>query len=116
MTQERKIAGVQTHVLPAHEDGVTSLAISPLLPDTLVSGGQDSSTRVWDLSSHELVQEFTLHRRNKDQGVLDVALHQSVTDGDKKVLATAGADGSVRVLCWVEPGSSGGSSSSRERS
>ncbi|KAL7409553.1 striatin-3-like protein [Mrakia frigida] len=90
-------SGEQTYVLPAHSDAVTSLAISPLVPNTLVSGGHDSSLRIWDLDTKTFVQEITLHRRNKDQGVLAVSMHPK-----RKVLASAGADGIVKLLTWVE--------------
>lgn len=91
------IAGESTLALPAHSDGVGALAVSPLLPDTLASVGHDGSLRVWDLESHSSVQELALHRQNKDSGALGVAIH-----AQEKVLATAGADGTVRVLFWTD--------------
>ncbi|CED82186.1 Cell-cycle nuclear protein, contains WD-40 repeats [Phaffia rhodozyma] len=91
--------GIQTYDLPAHADGVTSLFVSRLLPEMIVSGGQDASLRIWDSPSQTLDQELTIHKKNKDMGVLDV-----VVGTREKLMATAGADGTVRVLVWEGKG------------
>lgn len=94
--------GESTLALPAHGDGVCALAVSPSLPDTLVSVGHDGSLRVWDLPSHASVQELALHRQNRDSGALGVAMHSK-----ERVIVTGGADATVRVLTWSEGPSAG---------
>jgi len=54
--------GKQTHVMVAHLDAVTSLAV-----DTnglyLISGSHDSSVRLWNLETKTCIQEITAHRK-----------------------------------------------------
>ncbi|RUS18134.1 WD40-repeat-containing domain protein [Endogone sp. FLAS-F59071] len=86
-------SGSCTFSMQAHLDGVTSLDVDPS-GLTLVSGGHDSSIRLWDISSsaRTCVQEFTGHRRKGDEGVLSVRYHQSLP-----WMISGGADGIVKV-------------------
>ncbi|RUP43983.1 WD40-repeat-containing domain protein [Jimgerdemannia flammicorona] len=86
-------SGSCTFSMQAHLDGVTSLDVDPS-GLTLVSGGHDSSIRLWDISSsaRTCVQEFTGHRRKGDEGVLSVRYHQSLP-----WMVSGGADGIVKV-------------------
>ncbi|CAG8548596.1 2578_t:CDS:10, partial [Dentiscutata heterogama] len=71
----------------AHLDSVTTLDIDPS-GMILVSGGHDSSIRLWDIvSTRQCVQEFVSHRRKSDEGVLCVEYHQSLP-----WMASGGAD------------------------
>ncbi|CAG8436156.1 8399_t:CDS:10 [Scutellospora calospora] len=62
----------------AHLDSVTTLDIDPS-GMVLISGGHDSSIRLWDIvSTKQCVQEFVSHRRKSDEGVLCVEYHPSL--------------------------------------
>lgn len=84
--------GKQTHVMVAHLDAVTSLAI-----DTnglyLISGSHDSSIRLWNLETKTCVQEITAHRKKFDESIFDVAFHPS-----RPYIASAGADALAKVF------------------
>lgn len=84
--------GKQTHVMVAHLDAVTSLAI-----DTnglyLISGSHDSSVRLWNLETKTCVQEITAHRKKFDESIFDVAFHPSIP-----YIASAGADALAKVF------------------
>lgn len=84
--------GKQTHVMVAHLDAVTSLAI-----DTnglyLISGSHDSSVRLWNLETKTCVQEITAHRKKFDESIFDVAFHPS-----RPYIASAGADALAKVF------------------
>lgn len=85
-------SGKQTHVMVAHLDAVTSLAI-----DTnglyLISGSHDSSVRLWNLETKTCVQEITAHRKKFDESIFDVAFHPS-----RPYIASAGADALAKVF------------------
>ncbi|CAG8754400.1 17715_t:CDS:2, partial [Racocetra persica] len=71
----------------AHLDSVTTLDIDPS-GMILISGGHDSSIRLWDIvSTRQCVQEFVSHRRKSDEGVLCVEYHRSLP-----WMASGGAD------------------------
>ncbi|KAL8279921.1 hypothetical protein RQP46_007771 [Phenoliferia psychrophenolica] len=74
-----------------HLDGVTSLALDPT-GTTLVSVGHDTSLRFWDLASLTCVREVAAHRNKQSEGILDVKFHAKL-----QVVATAGADGTVKL-------------------
>merc|ERR1719331_567192 len=84
--------GKQTHVMVAHLDAVTSLAV-----DTnglyLISGSHDSSVRLWNLETKTCIQEITAHRKKFDESIFDVAFHPS-----RPYIASAGADALARVF------------------
>ncbi|CAG8650195.1 23757_t:CDS:10 [Dentiscutata erythropus] len=78
----------------AHLDSVTTLDIDPS-GMILVSGGHDSSIRLWDIvSTRQCVQEFVSHRRKSDEGVLCVEYHRSLP-----WMASGGADSVVKIYC-----------------
>ncbi|RIB27639.1 WD40-repeat-containing domain protein [Gigaspora rosea] len=78
----------------AHLDSVTALDIDPS-GMILVSGGHDSSIRLWDIvSTRQCVQEFVSHRRKSDEGVLCVEYHRSLP-----WMASGGADSVVKIYC-----------------
>jgi striatin 1/3/4 len=74
-----------------HLDAITSLDIDST-GNTMVSGGHDSSIRLWDLTSKTCIQEFSAHRRKGDEGVLSVKFHQSFP-----WMVSGGADGIVKI-------------------
>jgi len=84
--------GKQTHVMVAHLDAVTSLAV-----DTnglyLISGSHDSSVRLWNLETKTCIQEITAHRKKFDESIFDVAFHPS-----RPYIASAGADALAKVF------------------
>ncbi|KAL7421526.1 1,2-dihydroxy-3-keto-5-methylthiopentene dioxygenase [Cryptotrichosporon argae] len=84
--------GAATHVLQAHPGPLTALALSPLSPTHVLTASADTSARLWDLARRACVQDLTGHRSRAGEGVTHVAAHT-----DMPVLATAGADGVVRV-------------------
>lgn len=72
-------------------DAVTSLDINSS-GSTLVSGGHDSSIRLWDMSNKTCIQEFSAHRKKGDEGVLDVKFHHSYP-----WMISGGADSIVKI-------------------
>lgn len=83
--------GECTQSVSGHLDAVTSLNIDST-GTTMVSGGHDSSIRLWDIASKSCIQEFSAHRRKGDEGVLDVKFHKSFP-----WMISGGADGIVKV-------------------
>ncbi|CAG8515967.1 13785_t:CDS:2 [Racocetra fulgida] len=78
----------------AHLDSVTTLDIDPS-GMILISGGHDTSIRLWDIvSTRQCVQEFVSHRRKSDEGVLCVEYHRSLP-----WMASGGADSVVKIYC-----------------
>ncbi|KAL1930162.1 hypothetical protein VTP01DRAFT_1316 [Rhizomucor pusillus] len=62
--------------MSAHLDAVSCLDVDPS-GTALVSGGHDSSIRLWDISmSKTCMQEFSAHRRKGHEGVLSVQYHK----------------------------------------
>ncbi|TXT04838.1 hypothetical protein VHUM_03921 [Vanrija humicola] len=80
------------HNLLAHPAPVTALALSPMSPMCILSASVDCSVRLWDLQRKTSLQDLTGHRQRSDEGVTDVASHP-----DLPIVASAGADGVVRV-------------------
>ncbi|KAI8140171.1 WD40-repeat-containing domain protein [Fennellomyces sp. T-0311] len=70
-------SGTCTFSMSAHLDAVSCLDIDPS-GMALVSGGHDSSIRLWDISmSKTCMQEFSAHRRKGHEGVLSVQYHKT---------------------------------------
>ncbi|CAI2180618.1 9848_t:CDS:10 [Funneliformis geosporum] len=87
-------SGKCTYSMHAHLDSVTSLDIDPS-GMILLSGGHDSSIRLWDIvSTRHCIQEFVTHRRKSDEGVLSVQYHPSLP-----WIASGGADSIVKIYC-----------------
>ncbi|CAG8553471.1 17547_t:CDS:10 [Funneliformis caledonium] len=87
-------SGKCTYSMQAHLDSVTSLDIDPS-GMILLSGGHDSSIRLWDIvSTRHCIQEFVTHRRKSDEGVLSVQYHPSLP-----WIASGGADSIVKIYC-----------------
>ncbi|GES90761.1 striatin isoform X1 [Rhizophagus clarus] len=87
-------SGKCTFSMLAHLDSITSLDIDPS-GMILLSGGHDSSIRLWDIvSTRQCVQEFVSHRRKSDEGVLSVQYHPSLP-----WIASGGADSVVKIYC-----------------
>ncbi|KAI7901369.1 WD40-repeat-containing domain protein [Cokeromyces recurvatus] len=84
-------SGECTETVSGHLDAVTSLDIDSTSTH-MVSGGHDSSIRLWDLSKKTCVQEFSAHRRKGDEGVLNVKFHPTYP-----WLISGGADGIVKI-------------------
>ncbi|ORY01712.1 WD40 repeat-like protein [Basidiobolus meristosporus CBS 931.73] len=79
------------HSMIAHLDSVSALDINHTGLQ-LVSGGHDSSIRIWDTTMYKCLQEFSSHRRKSDEGVCSVRYHQSLP-----WLASGGADSVVKI-------------------
>ncbi|ORY03877.1 WD40 repeat-like protein [Basidiobolus meristosporus CBS 931.73] len=79
------------HSMIAHLDSVSALDINHTGLQ-LVSGGHDSSIRIWDTTMYKCLQEFSSHRRKSDEGVCCVRYHQSLP-----WLASGGADSVVKI-------------------
>ncbi|XP_075469298.1 striatin-3 isoform X2 [Ascaphus truei] len=84
--------GKTIHLMVAHLDAVTSLAVDPN-GIYLMSGSHDCSIRLWNLDSKTCVQEITAHRKKLDESIYDVAFHPS-----KAFIASAGADALAKVF------------------
>ncbi|KAF7724007.1 hypothetical protein EC973_001467 [Apophysomyces ossiformis] len=85
-------SGKCTFSMSAHLDAVSCLDIDSG-GMALVSGGHDASIRLWDISmTKTCTQEFSVHRKKGDEGVLDVHYHPSFP-----WMVSGGADGIVKV-------------------
>ncbi|XP_018572734.1 striatin-3 [Anoplophora glabripennis] len=84
--------GKMVHLMVAHLDAVTSLAVDPN-GLYLLSGSHDCSIRLWHLDNKTCNQEITAHRKKFDESILDVAFHPS-----RPYIASAGADGLAKVF------------------
>ncbi|ORZ11245.1 WD40-repeat-containing domain protein [Absidia repens] len=85
-------SGKSTYKMSAHLDAVTSLDMDPS-GMTFVSGGHDSSIRLWDMNmTKTCIQEFSAHRKKGDEGVLDIQYHRSFP-----WMVSGGADGIVKM-------------------
>ena len=84
--------GALKHAMVAHQDAVSQVAVAA--GDThVVSGGHDSSLRIWDISGgYSCVQEVTAHRKKWDESILSVAAHPTLGH-----LASSGADAVVKA-------------------
>ena len=106
-------SGDCAHSMVAHLDAVSTLDISPN-GLVVVTGGHDSSVRLWDLNTHACLQEFSAHRKKYDESLHSVLFHPRMvtTDtnsatgdngdgnsvqGGSRWLATAGADACVKL-------------------
>lgn len=80
-----------THSMLAHLDAVSCLAIdhSGLF---LLSGGHDSSLRLWDIAKKSCLQEISSHRKKYDEAVHSVIFHPFLP-----YVASGGADASVKI-------------------
>jgi len=81
-----------TSTIVAHTDAINAIDIDPNSSSTLVSGGDDCSCKIWDITTGTCSQDWTHHRLRTDQGVLAVKFCEKVP-----VLTTGGADGVLRV-------------------
>lgn len=80
------------HSIKAHPSAITGLTIPATAPDTLLTSATDCLLRVWDLNKRTAVQDCQGHRQKAGEGVVGVASH-----GELPFVASAGADGTVRV-------------------
>jgi striatin 1/3/4 len=92
-----------SHSMVAHLDAVSSLDFSPN-GLVLVSGGHDSSVRLWDVSSYACLQEFSSHRKKYDEAIHCVRFHSrnandpaAGVSGGSEWLATGGADSCTKL-------------------
>eukprot|EP00732_Lithocolla_globosa_P002112 Lithocolla_globosa_v1_NODE_1284_length_2700_cov_39.953119.p1 type:complete len:607 gc:universal NODE_1284_length_2700_cov_39.953119:1848-28(-) len=84
-------SGKCTQSMVAHLDSVSCLTINPN-GLSVISGGHDSSIRVWDVKTYACWQEFSSHRKKYDEAVQSLAFHKSGS-----FLASGGADATVKV-------------------
>lgn len=76
----------------AHPDAISSLSLSPDGRE-LVSAGHDASLRFWSLEKRNCVQEMTVHRIMRGEGVCSVVWSQ-----DGRWVVSGGGDGLVKVF------------------
>lgn len=76
----------------AHRSPVTALTLSPASHTCVISASTDCKIRVWDLGKNVSVQDIESHRQKGGEGICALAGHP-----DLPLLASAGADGVVRV-------------------
>ena len=72
----------------AHENGSNSLAIFPLNPKFLISGGKDGYLRIWDLVSFTVQLEIPAH---------NYAVYQILFINNGKTIVTASRDKSIKI-------------------
>ncbi|EIW70885.1 hypothetical protein TREMEDRAFT_29277 [Tremella mesenterica DSM 1558] len=89
-------SGNMTHNILAHPSPLTSIILSPLSPMSLITSSTDCTMRVWDIAKKTSLQDLIGHRQRSDEGVCGMAGHPELP-----VLASAGADGVVRVWAAV---------------
>lgn len=77
--------------LSEHTDAVTSVCIDPTKGNYLVTGCHDGYARTFDLRTGRCCQSLCLHQSKYDESIHCAVIFQ-------KLLATAGADGSVVVM------------------
>lgn len=85
-------SGTLVHSMVAHLDAVTSVTIDPN-GLYLLSGSHDASIRLWGFESKTCVQEFTAHRPKFNE-----AVHQASFHPNKGYVASAGADGLIKIF------------------
>lgn len=77
------------HSFMAHESPVTSVLC---LNGNILTGGLDSTLRLWDLSTFQCLTANTCHRRKYGGSIFNIAR------GEKDLVATAGADARIRFF------------------
>jgi len=85
-------SGLLVHSMVAHLEAVTSVTIDPS-GLYLLSASHDASIRLWGFESKTCVQEFTAHRPKYNE-----AVHQASFHPNKGYVASAGADGLIKVF------------------
>ncbi|KAH7039834.1 WD40-repeat-containing domain protein [Microdochium trichocladiopsis] len=85
-------SGQCTYTMLAHPDAISSLSLSPDGRE-LVSAGHDASLRFWSLEKRNCVQEMTVHRIMRGEGVCSVVWSQ-----DGRWVVSGGGDGLVKVF------------------
>lgn len=74
------------HIPNAHRGAITAIKESP---NFIVTGGADFTVRVWHATKHELLTQFTSHRRAISELVVDnVSPHQIHSGSDDKLVVT----------------------------
>eukprot|EP01112_Ceratiomyxa_fruticulosa_P001504 TRINITY_DN1167_c0_g1_i1.p1 TRINITY_DN1167_c0_g1~~TRINITY_DN1167_c0_g1_i1.p1 ORF type:complete len:843 (-),score=215.12 TRINITY_DN1167_c0_g1_i1:110-2638(-) len=84
-------SGKSVHSMVAHLDGINGLAMEPS-GLYFVTGGHDSSVRVWDMSQRVCVQEINSHRSKHHESIHSISFHPT-----KTFLASGGADSTVKI-------------------
>lgn len=75
-----------------HMDSVTAVCLNPS-QEVLYSAGHDGSLRSWDFRKFQCINEMPGHRKKFDESIHSIAHHPS-----ENFLATAGADGIVKLF------------------
>ena len=76
----------------AHTATITSVASLPLRVGEVFTAGDDGNIRLWDVESLISSQDLAGHRIKGGEGVCQVVSHPDIP-----ILASAGADGTVRL-------------------
>jgi striatin 1/3/4 len=71
---------------------ITTLSLSPSSPTNIISASTTCMIRVWDLTKNVSVQDIESHRVKGGEGICQVVGHP-----DLPIMASAGADGLVRL-------------------
>jgi WD40 repeat protein len=88
-------SGARVDSVAAHLGGVTAVDFTPSGRQVITSGS-DTTSRVWELSTHEVVRTFSGHAAN---------ITAQAVSGDGSRLYTASSDG--RVAAWDLAGTAG---------
>jgi WD40 repeat protein len=84
--------GQMSFEMVGHKDAVSCLAFDPT-GLYFMSGGHDSSLRVWDVQTKHCVQEIPTHRKKYDESIHSLAYHPT-----KSMVASAGADSIIKLF------------------
>jgi len=80
-------------VVGVHNDSVRSLGVLSQFTDLLVSGSDDSTVKLWKLSTKSLVYTYTCHTNGIKYG-LD---HYTIANSNESILFTGALDGLVNA-------------------
>ena len=89
-------SATRTAIIPAHRNTVSSVSLDAE-GTSLVSGSHDESIRVWSTTDRKIRQVLDTHQTHRlkyDEAIHCVSFHASMP-----YLASAGADGVVKVYC-----------------
>ena len=87
------MTGKVLRILKGHTESVSSLVFSPD-GKKLVSGGTDSTVKIWDLETENEPLTMTRHT----DGVMQVAF-----SSDGKIIFSASLDGTIKLWNFTQP-------------
>lgn len=84
--------GVESHHFCAHSESVSSIDVC-FDKNKIVTGGTDSSVRLWDLRTLRIYNEVHVHRKKLGDSIFDVKFDPSGT-----FIGSSGADGVLKIF------------------